>query len=132
TLTTQLTFDATGSSSTQTPALCTKQPVTVATTVVNFIGAPGSTDSSTIVADDGASARPSPTTRRAPGDGLSEDGEWDTWDSHKVLWLPPAYRPKRSAATASTMAGYRVLVRTGHSHAVSSGHDLLIRSAFSV
>ncbi|KAL6811920.1 vegetative incompatibility protein HET-E-1 [Trichoderma camerunense] len=29
---------------------------------------------------------------------------WVTWDSHKILWLPPAYRPRMSAVRASTLA----------------------------
>ncbi|KAL7800877.1 vegetative incompatibility protein HET-E-1 [Trichoderma afarasin] len=29
---------------------------------------------------------------------------WVTWDSHRILWLPPAYRPTVSAVRASTLA----------------------------
>ncbi|KAL6798148.1 vegetative incompatibility protein HET-E-1 [Trichoderma sp. SZMC 28012] len=29
---------------------------------------------------------------------------WVTWDSHRILWLPPAYRPSMSAVRASTLA----------------------------
>ncbi len=59
------------------------------------------------------------------GIGLSEDCAWVTWDSHKVLWLPVAYRPKCSAVTSSTVAiGYlsgRVVFLK-----ISPSHDLLI------
>jgi WD40 repeat protein len=59
------------------------------------------------------------------GIGLSEDCIWITWDSHKVLWLPPKYRPIVSAVTTSTLAlGYlsgRVVVIT-----ISPGHDGLV------
>jgi hypothetical protein len=36
--------------------------------------------------------------------GLCKDKTWITWDSHKILWLPPMYRPGRSAVAASTVA----------------------------
>ncbi|KAK4078309.1 uncharacterized protein Triagg1_3325 [Trichoderma aggressivum f. europaeum] len=29
---------------------------------------------------------------------------WVTWDSHRILWLPPAYRPRMSTVRASTLA----------------------------
>ncbi|KAL8284627.1 hypothetical protein RB600_009170 [Gaeumannomyces tritici] len=38
------------------------------------------------------------------GIGLSEDHVWVTWGMHRVLWLPPAYRPGESAVMASTLA----------------------------
>ncbi|KAH6883964.1 hypothetical protein B0T10DRAFT_365876, partial [Thelonectria olida] len=60
------------------------------------------------------SATPAPVAVSTPGTasqhvkrrdvGLSEDSVWVTWESHRVLWLPPAYRPRRSAVTASTVA----------------------------
>jgi WD40 repeat protein len=79
-------------------------------------------------------APPPPTPVPAPGPlpqrvdrwgiGLSEDRAWVTWDSHEVLWLPPAYRPEESAVTASTVAigcpSGRVVLMT-----ISSDHDLL-------
>jgi hypothetical protein len=79
-------------------------------------------------------APPPPTPVPAPGPlpqrvdrwgiGLSEDLAWVTWDSHEVLWLPPAYRPEESAVTASTVAigcpSGRVVLMT-----ISSDHDLL-------
>ncbi|KAL7911740.1 hypothetical protein GGI35DRAFT_477440 [Trichoderma velutinum] len=40
-------------------------------------------------------ARPSFSNQRAVntiGLGLSKDGEWITWDSRNMLWLPPAFR----------------------------------------
>ncbi|KAK4040861.1 hypothetical protein C8A01DRAFT_45879 [Parachaetomium inaequale] len=40
--------------------------------------------------------------RRAPG--LSEDNAWISWNSHKVLWLPPTYRPGESDTIGSTIA----------------------------
>jgi WD40 repeat protein len=59
------------------------------------------------------------------GIGLSEDNAWVTWGSHKVLWLPPTYRPGASDTTASTVAigcpsGRVVLL------AFSFSHDLLM------
>ncbi|KAF3484280.1 uncharacterized protein GIQ15_03604 [Arthroderma uncinatum] len=45
-----------------------------------------------------------PLTVNRQGFGLSIDKTWVTWSSHKVLWLPPAYRPLSSAVTASTVA----------------------------
>ncbi|KAH8742668.1 hypothetical protein F5883DRAFT_387437, partial [Diaporthe sp. PMI_573] len=45
-----------------------------------------------------------PQTVDRQGIGLSKDKAWVTWDSHKILWLPPAYRPRQSAVTASTVA----------------------------
>ncbi|KAK4148501.1 vegetative incompatibility protein HET-E-1 [Chaetomidium leptoderma] len=55
----------------------------------------------------------------------SEDNAWVTWGSHKVLWLPPTYRPGVSDTTASTVAigcpsGRVVLL------AFSFSHDLLM------
>ncbi|KAL8403218.1 hypothetical protein RB594_008469 [Gaeumannomyces avenae] len=38
------------------------------------------------------------------GIGLSEDYVWVTWGLHRVLWLPPAYRPGESAVMQSTLA----------------------------
>ncbi|KAL7899344.1 vegetative incompatibility protein HET-E-1, partial [Trichoderma sp. TUCIM 5745] len=32
------------------------------------------------------------------------DQTWVTWDSHRILWLPPAYRPTMSAVRESTLA----------------------------
>ncbi len=68
---------------------------------------------------------PHPQTLDRKGVGLSEDRAWVTWDSHKVLWLPPVYRPGCSAVMASTVAiGHpsgRVVLLT-----VSPGHGLLI------
>ncbi|KAH0526754.1 hypothetical protein TsFJ059_010039 [Trichoderma semiorbis] len=40
-------------------------------------------------------ARSSSSRQRAVntiGLGLSKDGEWITWDSRNMLWLPPAFR----------------------------------------
>ncbi|KAK4148427.1 putative WD domain protein, partial [Chaetomidium leptoderma] len=59
------------------------------------------------------------------GVGLSEDNVWVTWGSHKVLWLPPSYRPGKSDTIASTVAigcpSGRILLL-----AFSFSHDLLI------
>ncbi|KAK3379285.1 vegetative incompatibility protein HET-E-1 [Lasiosphaeria ovina] len=41
---------------------------------------------------------------RVNGIGLSNDYEWVTRGLHRVLWLPPAYRPGKSAVIASTLA----------------------------
>ncbi|KAK4144138.1 uncharacterized protein C8A04DRAFT_36800 [Dichotomopilus funicola] len=51
-------------------------------------------------------AMPSPLPQHINrwGIGLSEDNAWVIWGSHKVLWLPPTYRPKESCTTASTVA----------------------------
>ncbi|KAK4085069.1 uncharacterized protein Triagg1_59 [Trichoderma aggressivum f. europaeum] len=53
---------------------------------------PGSAATSTST---GVHARPSFSSQRAVttiGLGLSKDGEWITWDSRNMLWLPPAFR----------------------------------------
>ncbi|EHK18052.1 uncharacterized protein TRIVIDRAFT_159771 [Trichoderma virens Gv29-8] len=43
------------------------------------------------------------------GIGLSNDAEWITWNSQKMLWLPPPYRVSASDIAASTIAlGTRV------------------------
>ncbi|KAL7933019.1 hypothetical protein V8C35DRAFT_306054 [Trichoderma chlorosporum] len=43
------------------------------------------------------------------GIGLGNDGEWVTWNSQKILWLPPAYRASAVDVAASTIAlGTRV------------------------
>ncbi len=55
-----------------------------------------------------ATLPPSPTPQHVnrSGIGLSEDNEWVTWNSHKVLtlWLPRIYRPVNSDITAGTLA----------------------------
>ena len=54
-----------------------------------------------------SSSMPSIITHQSPrsqGYGLSSDGIWIMYNSEKVLWLPPEYRPSSSAATASTVA----------------------------
>ncbi|RFU81030.1 wd40 repeat [Trichoderma arundinaceum] len=38
------------------------------------------------------------------GIGLSEDVSWVMWDEDKLIWLPPAYRPRKSAIRESTLA----------------------------
>ncbi len=38
------------------------------------------------------------------GIGFSEDDRWVTWNSHRVLWLPPAYRRLNSAVIGLTAA----------------------------
>ncbi len=38
---------------------------------------------------------------RRQGYGVDADGGWVTWDSEKVLWLPPAYRPDSTAVILS-------------------------------
>lgn len=38
------------------------------------------------------------------GAGLDKDSTWITWNSERILWLPPAYRPGPSAVLASTVA----------------------------
>ncbi|KAL7792058.1 hypothetical protein V8C37DRAFT_381464 [Trichoderma ceciliae] len=38
------------------------------------------------------------------GIGLSKDGEWVTWNSQNMLWLPPTYRVSASDICASTIA----------------------------
>ncbi|KAL6694031.1 hypothetical protein J3F84DRAFT_400496 [Trichoderma pleuroticola] len=65
---------------------------------------PGSAATSTCV-----HARPSFSRQRAVntiGLGLSKDGEWITWDSRNMLWLPPAFRISASDidAAASLLA----------------------------
>ncbi|KAJ5337516.1 uncharacterized protein N7506_005538 [Penicillium brevicompactum] len=38
------------------------------------------------------------------GAGVSADRMWVTWNSHRILWLPPAYRPGAWAAKELTLA----------------------------
>lgn len=38
------------------------------------------------------------------GIGLSNDGEWITWNSQNMLWLPPSYRVSASDIAESTIA----------------------------
>lgn len=47
---------------------------------------------------------PPPQAVDSQGAGVSADRTWVTWDSHRVLWLPPAYRPGVWAAIESTVA----------------------------
>ncbi|EXL90225.1 hypothetical protein FOIG_16513 [Fusarium odoratissimum NRRL 54006] len=39
-----------------------------------------------------------------PGYGISTDGVWVVKDGMDMLWLPPEYRPERSAVVGSTVA----------------------------
>ncbi|RYP20635.1 hypothetical protein DL765_002706 [Monosporascus sp. GIB2] len=61
---------------------------------------PPSTQAITTVAALG----PLPQVADRQGIGLSPDKTWIIWDSHKILWLPPAYRPRASTVAASTVA----------------------------
>jgi len=47
-----------------------------------------------------------PSTPQQPnmGYGISSDRAWITWNSDKQLWLPPEYRPLKSAVAGSTVA----------------------------
>jgi WD40 repeat protein len=82
-----LAFDVTGS----------RLNTDIGTFVLNL---PSSTQVATVFPTPGY--LPQTVDRR--GIGLSKDKAWVTWDSHKILWLPPAYRPRMSAVTASTVA----------------------------
>src|SRR3954466_8786434 len=67
------------------------------------------TDIGAIVLDvsSGSSTASSKTVYQKPrrqGHGVSSDGKWITCNSENLLWLPPEYRPLRSAVTASTVA----------------------------
>lgn len=45
-----------------------------------------------------------PREHQQIGIGLSNDGEWITWNSQNMLWLPPSYRVSASDIAESTIA----------------------------
>ncbi|PTB66799.1 hypothetical protein BBK36DRAFT_1198452 [Trichoderma citrinoviride] len=60
------------------------------------------------------------TTATIPGLGLSNDGEWVTWDSCRMLWLPPTYRISASDIDSATS---RVALGTRHGRLLLIGVD---------
>ena len=61
----------------------------------------------------GSVKRPTVSEPRSPqyqGLGLSADGLWITLDSENLVWLPPEYRPHRSAVVRNTIG---IGVRSG-------------------
>ena len=61
----------------------------------------------------GSVKRPTVSEPRSPqyqGLGLSADGVWITLDSENLVWLPPEYRPHRSAVVRNTIG---IGVRSG-------------------
>ncbi|EXM12786.1 hypothetical protein FOTG_18735 [Fusarium oxysporum f. sp. vasinfectum 25433] len=49
-------------------------------------------------------AQASPQEVPRQGYGLSSNREWISWNGHTLLWLPPDYRPSRSAVSSSSIA----------------------------
>ena len=112
----RLTFDITGSLHTE-----------IGTFTLNKLSSPPINLTVTAITAPVSIAAPSPSSTQVKrwGMGLSEDNAWVTWCSHKVLWLPPTYRPGESDIAARTIAigcpSGRVLLL-----AFSSSHHLLI------
>jgi hypothetical protein len=67
------------------------------------------TDSGTITIDDVLSAsnispdKPEPQNPQYNGVGLSPNGDWITYNSENVIWLPSEYRPSCSAVSGRTI-----------------------------
>lgn len=92
---TSLAFDTTGSSLYTNAGTFTLNNLSLSATTSTATPAPE-------ISKEMPNPVPQQVNRR--GIGLSEDNAWVTWDSHKVLWLPPTYRPGTSVTTTSRVA----------------------------